>query len=89
MANRLETALGTPMRIVTTEYGWLFNRPGFLAYVDSIEFEGGAFMDTPPSLIGRGRTIAEAQANFWCKWLRWCIVQRRHIFLELRNGEHE
>lgn len=89
MISNIEPALGTPMRIVTTEYGFFFNRPGFLAYVDSIEFDNGATMDTPPTLIGRGRTVAEAQTNFWAKWLRWCIVQRRHIFLELRNGEHE
>lgn len=89
MPKDIEPAIGTPMRIVTTEYGWLSKRPGFLAYVDAIEFDTGAILDTPKNLIGRGRTVAEAQTNFWGKWLRWCIVQRRNIFLELRNGEHE
>ncbi len=79
---------GSPLRIVRGEYGSIFRRAGFYAYVDRIKVEGTEWADTPKEIIGKGRTIAEAQSNFWSRWLIYTIKNGiQNPYLTLEQGE--
>ncbi len=79
---------GSPLRIVRGEYGSVFRRAGFYAYVDRIKVGGCEWADSPKELIGKGRTIAEAQANFWSRWLIYTIKNGiGGAYLTLEEGE--
>ena len=89
MADLVTYVEGSPLRIVRGVYGSLFRRSGFYAYVDRIRVEGQGWIDSPSDLIGKGRTIAEAQSNFWSKWLMYTIRNGiRNAYLTLEEGEN-
>jgi hypothetical protein len=51
-------------------------RREYVARSAAITFDGTTWEDMPESVEGVGKTIAEAQTNFWSRWLVHCIKNR-------------
>lgn len=79
-------ARGTEMRITCRPRRGLLRRHEFVATVAAVSMDGCEWASMPESVQGRGATVAEAQANFWSKWLMHCIKnQLGNMYLTLED----